>query len=276
MSDTSASPKRGDDRAADEMRPTRFDLDPLKFADGSVLVHCGDTRVLVAATLEARVPRFLVDSGSGWATAEYAMLPRATPVRSRREVTRGRPSGRSSEIQRLIGRSLRAALDLEALGERTLILDCDVLQADGGTRTASITGAWVAAVRALARAFLAGDLDRWPVEEQIAAISVGVVDGRLLVDLDAPEDQAAGVDMNVVATDGGRFVEIQGTAEGALFSRRQLDALLDGALASIGRLCELQREVLAETLAEVDSLRGRSRRKAPPKDESSVWGAPEA
>ncbi len=276
MSDTSASPKRAGGRAADEIRPTRFDLDPLKFADGSVLVACGDTRVLVAATLQARVPRFLLDSGSGWATAEYAMLPRATPVRSRREVTRGRPSGRSSEIQRLIGRSLRAALDLEALGERTLILDCDVLQADGGTRTASITGAWVAAVRALARAFLAGDLDSWPVEQQIAAISVGVVDGSLLVDLDAPEDQAAGVDMNVVATDEGSFVEIQGTAEGSLFSRRELDALLDGALQSIGRLCELQREVLADTLAEVESLRGRSRRKVPPKDESSVWDAPEA
>lgn len=274
MTDRSTSQIRADGRRSDELRPARIELDPLKFADGSVLVHCGDTRVLVAATLESGVPRFLLDSGSGWATAEYAMLPRATPVRSRREVTRGRPSGRTSEIQRLIGRSLRAALDLTALGERTLILDCDVLQADGGTRTASITGAWVAAVRALARAFMAGDLERWPVEQQIAAVSIGIVDGHMLLDLDAPEDQAAQVDMNVVATAAGSFVEIQGTAEGALFSRSELDTLLDRALEGIGRLCEVQRDVLEETLGEVDALRGKTRRKAAPKDESSVWGRP--
>lgn len=237
---------------------------------------CGDTRILVAATLENRVPPFLTGTGSGWATAEYAMLPRATPVRSRREVSRGRPSGRSSEIQRLIGRCLRASLDLESLGEKTLILDCDVLQADGGTRTASITGAWVAAVRALAKALLAADIERWPIVEQVAAVSVGIVDGVALLDLDAPEDQAADVDMNVVATSGGDFVEIQGTAEGALFSRPENDLLLDLALTGISELCRLQTETLADTLAEVESVRGRERRRTPPKDEASVWGRPDS
>lgn len=274
MSTSNGPPHRNAGRNADSLRAVSIELDPLKFADGSALISCGDTRVLVAATLEGRVPPFLSGSGSGWLTAEYAMLPRATPVRSRREVTRGRPSGRSSEIQRLIGRSLRAALDLKALGEKTLILDCDVLQADGGTRTASITGAWVAAVRTLAKALLAGDIERWPVVEQVAAVSVGVVDGSPLLDLDAPEDQSADVDMNVVATASGNFVEIQGTAEGALFSRSVNDELLDLAMGGVDELCRQQSAVLTDTLAEVEALRGRTRRKAPPKDESSVWGRP--
>ena len=276
MSRSDGPPARVGDRDTSELRAASIELDPLKFADGSALVIAGDTRVLVAATLESRVPPFLTGSGRGWATAEYAMLPRATPTRSRREVTRGRPSGRSSEIQRLIGRSLRAALDLRALGEMTLILDCDVLQADGGTRTASITGAWVAAVRALAKALLAGDIERWPVIEQIAAVSVGIVSGVPMLDLDAPEDQSADVDMNVVATAGEKLIEVQGTAEGALFTRAELDRLLDLALGGIGELCALQRSVLAETLAEVDSVRGRSRQKVSPKDEASVWGPPDA
>ena len=274
MTPPSDPPSRTGGREPDRLRPVSIELDPLKFADGSALITCGDTRVLVAASLENRVPPFLTGAGSGWLTAEYAMLPRATPTRSRREVTRGRPSGRSSEIQRLIGRSLRAALDLTTLGEKTLILDCDVLQADGGTRTASITGAWVAAVRALARALMAGDIERWPVVEQIAAVSVGVVGGAPLLDLDAPEDQSADVDMNVVATAAGEFVEIQGTAEGSLFSRSENDRLLDLALDGVSRLCRHQSDVLAETLGEVDEIVGRERRKAPPKDEGSIWGEP--
>lgn len=275
MSPAKSPPARAAGRRPESLRRATIELDPLKFADGSALISTGDTRVLTAATLENRVPPFLNGSGTGWATAEYAMLPRATPTRSRREVTRGRPSGRSSEIQRLIGRSLRAALDLEALDQRTLILDCDVLQADGGTRTAAITGAWVAAVRALARALLRGDIERWPVTEQIAAVSVGLVGGVAMLDLDAPEDQAADVDMNVVATAGGSFIEVQGTAEGTLFSRSELDDLLDLALTGIEELCTLQGQVLAETLADVDSVRGRARQKVPPKDESSVWDRPE-
>ena len=275
MSKSSRSPARADGRGVGSLRPVAIELDPLKFADGSALITCGDTRVMVAATLENRVPPFLTGSGSGWATAEYAMLPRATPVRSRREVTRGRPSGRSSEIQRLIGRSVRAALDLRAMDEWTLILDCDVLQADGGTRTAAITGAWVAAVRSLAKALLSGDIERWPVSEQIAAVSVGIVDGAPMLDLDAPEDQSADVDMNVVATAEGSFIEVQGTAEGALFTRPELDRLLDLALTGIGELCTVQNETLAETLAEVDAVRGQKRQKVPPKDEASVWGRPD-
>ena len=274
MTDSNDTPVRAAGRKTDQLRPASIELDPLKFADGSALIVAGDTRVLVAATLENRVPPFLTGSGSGWATAEYAMLPRATPVRSRREVSRGRPSGRSSEIQRLIGRSLRAALDLRSLNEKTLIIDCDVLQADGGTRTASITGAWVAAVRALGKAILAGDIERWPITDQIAAVSVGIVGGSPLLDLDAPEDQSADVDMNVVATSAGDFIEVQGTAEGALFSRGELDQLLDLALIGISNLCRLQSEALAETLAEVESIRGRKRHKVPPKDEASVWGRP--
>lgn len=247
----------------------------MKFADGSALMCCGDTQVLVAATLERRVPPFLIGTDSGWATAEYSMLPRATSRRTRREVSKGRPSGRTSEIQRLIGRSIRAALDLRAMPEMTLILDCDVIQADGGTRTASVTGAWVAAVRALAKAFLAGDLLRWPIERQIGAISVGIVGGEPFLDLDAREDQSADVDMNVVGTADSHLVEVQGTAEGALFTRPELDQLMDLAIDGIGTLCALQGEALSETLAEVESVRSKKRRKAPPKDEASVWGRPE-
>jgi len=269
------SSRRADQRATDALRPITIELDPLKFADGSALITCGDTKVLVAATLERRVPPFLIGSPSGWATAEYSMLPRATSVRTRREVTRGRPSGRTSEIQRLIGRSLRAALDLEAMTERTLTLDCDVLQADGGTRTASITGAYVAAVSALATALLAGDLKRWPVAQQVAAVSVGIVGGRALLDLDAPEDQSADVDMNIVATAEKNLIEVQGTAERATFTRQELDRLMDLAFAGIGELCSVQNEALSEVLGEVDALRGKTRHKAPPKDEAEIWGRPE-
>ncbi len=261
-------------RAVDALRPVAIELDPLKYAEGSALISMGDTRVLVAASLERRVPPFLIDSGKGWVTAEYAMLPRATSTRNRREVKKGRQDGRSAEIQRLIGRSLRAVFDLTAMPERTLTIDCDVIQADGGTRTASITGAYIAAASALAKAVLTGDVERWPLARQMAAISVGVVDGRPLLDLEAVEDQAADVDMNVVATADGDFIEVQGTGERGTFPRTQLDELLDLALAGIGELCRRQSEVLADRLAELREFESRPRRNAEPRDEKDLWGRP--
>src|SRR5260370_142373 len=198
-------------RAADALRPVHIETGALKYAEGSALISVGDTRVLVAASVEARVPSFLKDSGRGWLTAEYSMLPRATHTRSMREVAQGRPSGRTSEIQRLIGRSLRAGIDLAAMPERTLTLDCDVLQADGGTRTAAITGAYVAAAIALGKLLLTQEITTWPVREQVAAVSVGVVGGVPLLDLEYVEDQVAEVDMNVVATASGALIAIHGT-----------------------------------------------------------------
>jgi len=266
---------RSGGRLAGEMRPVSFELGVAKFAEGSALVSTGDTRVLVTASVENRVPGFLVGSGKGWLTAEYAMLPRATSTRSQREVTRGRPSGRSAEIQRLVGRSLRAAIDLGRLGERTLTIDCDVLQADAGTRTASITGGWVAAVDALAKLYLAGDLASWPVVAQVAAVSVGRVGGRALLDLDYAEDQGAEVDLNVVATVDGRLVELQGTAEQRSFTRDELDAMLDLAMGGIATLGRHQREALASPLALVEERRARGPRPAPAAaDERGVWGPP--
>jgi len=275
MKATHESLHRVDDRAADALRPVRIEVNPLKYAEGSCLIEVGDTRVLVAASIENRVPRFLIDSGKGWATAEYSMLPRATSTRSQREVTRGRPSGRTAEIQRLIGRSLRAVLDLEKFPERTLTVDCDVLQADGGTRTASITGAYVAAVLALGEVFLAGDLRGWPVTEPLAAVSVGIVGNTPLLDLDAPEDQSAAVDMNVVATATGRLVEVQGTGEERSFSRQELDRLLDLAFAGIAELNLHQNKALAPVLEEIASVRSRGRHSAPSKNEADLWGRPE-
>jgi ribonuclease PH len=267
--------RRADGRGFDELRPVVIELDVSKFAEGSALVSTGDTRVLVTASVENRVPGFLVGSGKGWLTAEYSMLPRATATRSPREVTKGRPSGRTAEIQRLIGRSLRAAIDFGALGERTLTLDCDVLQADAGTRTAAITGGWVAAVAALSRLYVAGDLPGWPVVAQVAAVSVGLVGGRPALDLDYPEDQGAEVDCNVVATIDGRLVEVQGTGERRTFARAELDQLLDLAFAGIARLGERQTAVLVERLAGVEELRARGpRRPTPPQSEKSVWGPP--
>ncbi len=267
--------RRADDRAADALRPVRIESGVMKFAEGSALIEMGDTRVLVAASVEHRVPPFLVNTGRGWATAEYAMLPRATPTRSVREVARGRPAGRSAEIQRLIGRSVRAVLDLGALPELTLAIDCDVLQADGGTRTASITGAYVAAVQALGQLFLTGDLERWPVRDQLAAVSVGVVSGIPLLDLDAPEDQGADVDLNVVATAGGELIEVQGTGERRSFPRTELDGLLDLALAGIDELLEHQTRALAPILDEIEEARAKGRRRpAKPKDERELWGEP--
>ncbi|MEE8137948.1 MAG: ribonuclease PH [Thermoanaerobaculia bacterium] len=269
--------RRAHDRTVDELRPVRIEVGPMKFAEGSALIEMGDTRVLVAASVEHRVPPFLINTGRGWATAEYAMLPRATPTRSTREVTRGRLAGRSAEIQRLIGRSVRAVLDLEALPELTLAIDCDVLQADGGTRTAAITGAYVAAVEALAQLFLTGDVERWPLTDRLAAVSVGLVDGVPLLDLDAPEDRAAEVDLNVVAGGGGELVEVQGTGERRSFRREELDCLLDLALAGIRELQEHQSRALAQILEEVEAVRakgGGRRRPAKPKNERELWGKP--
>lgn len=248
----------------------------MKFAEGSALIELGDTRVLVSASVENRVPPFLVGSGKGWLTAEYAMLPRATSTRNRREVTQGRPSGRSAEIQRLIGRALRSVFKLEALGERTFTLDCDVLQADGGTRTAAITAAYIAAVEATALLYLSGDLTQWPIGEALAAVSVGIVDGRLLLDLEAAEDQIAEVDFNIIATQSGNLIEIQGTGEKHPFSRSELEGLLDLGQQGIVVLGQEQQKVLATTLGHVREHRQRLRGEAvQPKNEADLWDPPE-
>ena len=227
-------------RRPDELRPVTFTLGPLKWAEGSCRIRVGDTEVLCAATIEDRVPPHLRGKGTGWVTAEYAMLPRATAERTQREATAGRGGGRTHEIQRLVGRSLRGVVDLSRLGERTITVDCDVLQADGGTRTASITGGYVA----LAAALLTYGMERLLVGK-VAAVSVGTVNGVNLLDLDYAEDHVAQVDFNVVATDGGRYVELQGTAEGRAFSREELDGLLDLAHVGLDRLFEAQAAVLA-------------------------------
>jgi ribonuclease PH len=234
---------RPSDRAADELRETTFELGTAPFAEGSCVISMGATRVLCTATVEDGVPPFREGIG-GWVTGEYAMLPRATQRRTSRERRGAR--GRTQEIQRLIGRSLRAGVDLEALGERTVTVDCDVLTADGGTRTASITGACLALHEALRGLVEAGELERSPLRQLVAAISVGIVEGRPLLDLEYIEDVNADVDFNVVALEDGRLIEVQGTAEGAPFSRRELDSLLDLAGAGIDRLLTVQREAISE------------------------------
>ena len=235
---------RPSQRQADELRPIRFTRGYTRHAEGSVLVEFGDTRVLCTASVEERVPPFLKGRGQGWVTAEYGMLPRATGERTPREAARGKQGGRTLEIQRLIGRSLRAAMDLDLLGERTVTLDCDVLQADGGTRTASITGAWVALYDALAGLKAAGVLTADPLRTQVAAVSVGVYQGVPVLDLDYAEDSSAHTDMNLVMDGEGRFIEVQGTAEGVPFSRVELDALLDLGAEGIGRIQVEQRRIL--------------------------------
>ncbi len=236
---------RADNRAPDEMRTVRIQTGYLMTAEGSALIEVGNTRVLCAATIEAGVPQWLRGSGRGWVTAEYGMLPRSTATRTPRESVKGRLSGRTYEIQRLIGRSLRAVVDLEALGEQTVILDCDVLQADGGTRTASITGAFVAMATALRQLVEFGSLARSPIRDYVAAVSTGIVGGRPLVDLTYDEDSRAEVDMNVVMTGSGRFVEVQATAEQQPFDDAQLRQLLTLARDSIQRLIEIQKQILA-------------------------------
>jgi ribonuclease PH len=236
---------RSSGRSAGELRPVTLSRRYTRHPEGSVLVEFGDTRVLCTASVEARVPPFLKGRGSGWITAEYGMLPRATHTRGEREASRGRQGGRTHEIQRLIGRALRAVVKLPALGERTIQLDCDVIQADGGTRTAAITGSFVALSDAMAwmreRSMLTGE----PVRESVAAVSVGVVDGIALLDLDYAEDSACETDMNVVMTSSGALVEIQGTAEGKPFSDAQLQAMLALARSGIARLIEAQKAALA-------------------------------
>lgn len=245
---TSSRGKRPDGRKADELRPLIIAPDYLAHAEGSTLIDLGATRVLCAATVEEKIPAWMRNQGvsGGWVTAEYSMLPRSTPVRNVRESVRGRLQGRTQEIQRLIGRALRAVVDLEALGERTIWCDCDVIQADGGTRTAAITGSFVALVYALKKLIDAGTLERLPVRDCVAGVSVGMVGGRPLLDLSYEEDVGADVDMNVVMTGSGALVELQGTAEGSPFSRPDLDRLLDVAGRGIKRLVKAQREALGE------------------------------
>lgn len=233
-------------RALNELRPVKLTRRYTRHAEGSVLVCFGDTKVLCNASVEERVPGFLKGSGKGWVTAEYGMLPRATHTRSEREAARGRQGGRTLEIQRLIGRALRSVMDLEALGERTLTLDCDVLQADGGTRTAAITGGYVALVDAVAALKKQGLIATDPVHGAVAAVSVGIVGGKPVLDLEYGEDSSAETDMNVVMNDAGAFVEVQGTAEGHAFHRRELDAMLKLAEAGIAELIRKQREALAQ------------------------------
>ena len=231
-------------RAPAALRPVRLTRQYTRHAEGSVLIECGDTRVICTASIEDKVPAFLKGKGQGWLTAEYGMLPRSTHTRMDREAARGKQSGRTQEIQRLIGRSLRAAFDLQGFGERTLHLDCDVIQADGGTRTASITGAMVAAHDAFSQLVARGAIDAIPLKHFVAAISVGVYQGMPVLDLDYVEDSGCDTDMNVVMTDAGHFIEVQGTAEGAAFDRRGMDRLLDLAQAGIADLILLQKDAL--------------------------------
>jgi ribonuclease PH len=237
---------RPDGRAADQLRPITFERDFTTMSAGSCLVSFGETRVLCTASVDEDVPRWMRGKGKGWVTAEYSMLPGSSPERVRREVKDGRPSGRTQEIQRLIGRSLRAVCDMQALGERQVLVDCDVLQADGGTRTASICGGYVALHDALSRLVQTGSIPAHPLTAFCGAVSVGVVGGVPMVDLPYVEDVSAEVDMNVVMTSEGGFVEVQGTAEGAPYSRAELDRLLSLAEGGIKELIALQREVLSE------------------------------
>lgn len=228
-----------------ELRPIRFTRHYTQHAEGAVLVEFGNTKVLCTASVETGVPSFLKGKGEGWVTAEYGMLPRATHTRSRREAASGKQTGRTQEIQRLIGRSLRAVVDLKKLGERQIVLDCDVLQADGGTRTASICGAFVALSDAIAGLLRAGTLTESPIVDHVAAVSVGMFQGVPVLDLDYPEDSACDTDMNVVMTGAGGFVELQGTAEGSPFTRAEMDALVTLASEGIAQIVALQRQALA-------------------------------
>jgi ribonuclease PH len=235
---------RASGRRGDELRPARITRHYTRHAEGSVLIECGDTRVVCTASVEAGVPPFLKGQGKGWLTAEYGMLPRATSTRARREAAEGKQSGRTQEIQRLIGRSLRAIADLAQLGERTIRVDCDVIQADGGTRCAAITGAWVAVCDAVAWGRMQGVFSGEPISDAVAAVSVGIVDGVPILDLDYAEDAGCSTDMNVVMTGSGGFVEIQGTAEAAPFTRPELDALVALAGRGIRELVAVQKRSL--------------------------------
>ena len=251
--------KRRSGRAVDELRTVRMTPGYTKYAEGSVLIEMGATRVICTASVEDRVPPFMRNTGRGWVTAEYAMLPRATDQRTPRETARGGASGRTQEIQRLIGRSLRAVMALNRLGERTITVDCDVIQADGGTRTASITGGFVALALALGRLKEEGRIDVLPLSDYVAAISVGMLAGTALLDLDYGEDSKADVDMNVIKTGAGFFIEVQGTAETGPFSREQMDRMLELAGAGIERLVAAQSEALGAIGSKI-GLAGLSRK----------------
>ena len=238
---------RGHGRLADQLRPVSITRHYTIHAEGSVLIACGNTKVLCTASVEERVPPHKKGSGEGWVTAEYGMLPRATHTRSHREAARGKQTGRTQEIQRLIGRSLRAVFDLKLLGERTIQLDCDVIQADGGTRTAAITGAWVAAQDAVNQLLASGKITQSPLLQPVAAISVGIVQGTPLLDLEYVEDVDCDTDMNVVMTGAGNYVEVQGTAEGVAFTRAEMDQLLGLAEQGIAQLVQLQQQALQNT-----------------------------
>ena len=240
------------ERISDQLRPLQFIRNYLKHPEGSVLVEAGDTRVICTASVEDNVPNFLKNTGQGWITAEYAMLPRATGFRTQREGVQGRASGRTFEIQRLIGRSLRSVVQMSELGERTIRIDCDVIQADGGTRTASISGAFIALIDALLYLKSEEVFEALPVIDYIAAISVGIVEGRPLLDLNFQEDSSASVDFNVVMTGSEEFVEVQGTAEGKAFSRQELDSLLDLAQGGIKDIIAIQKECLGSAVKEIE------------------------
>ena len=237
---------RIDGRQAHELRPTRITRKVLAYAEGSALIEMGHTRVICSASIEERVPPFLMNRGTGWLTGEYGMLPRSTQVRTPRPSMTGRPRGRTYEVQRLIGRSLRAVLHLDAIGPRTIQIDCDVLQADGGTRTAAITGAYVALCDAISWMRYRGLIKENPIVGGVAAVSVGLIEGEAVLDLCYDEDASADVDMNVVMSDDGRLIEVQGTAEGEPFTRAQMNTLLDLAQQGIQRLLEIQQDVLGE------------------------------
>jgi ribonuclease PH len=242
---------RIDGRAADQLRPVKITRNYIKHAEGSVLIEIGDTKVICTATVDEKVPPFLKGQGKGWVTAEYAMLPRSAPARIIRESTKGKIGGRTHEIQRLVGRSLRAVVNQEALGERTIMIDCDVIQADGGTRTASITGAFVALIDALGVLLERRVISTIPVTEFLAAVSVGKIGEKILLDLAYTEDSRAEVDMNVVMTEAGKFIEVQGTAEGTPFSREEFDKLLESAQNGIYELIAIQKAVLGELAAKI-------------------------
>ncbi|HEY4706142.1 MAG TPA: ribonuclease PH [Thermodesulfobacteriota bacterium] len=241
---SAASPKRTDGRRPDELRPVKITREYLKFAEGSVLIEMGDTKVICAATVEERVPPFLAGTGKGWLTAEYAMLPRSSKKRIMREAVSGKLGGRTHEIQRLIGRSIRAVADMKALGERTVYIDCDVIQADGGTRTASITGAYIAVYDTLNELRKRGVIDSIPLVDSVAAVSVGIAGGEAVLDLNYEEDSSADVDMNVIMTGKGKFIEVQGTAEQEPFTRKDMGRLLDLASKGIEELTALQKKAL--------------------------------
>ncbi|MDK8183720.1 ribonuclease PH [Paenibacillus sp. UMB4589-SE434] len=244
---------RSNGRKAEDLRPITIQTNTNKYAEGSVLIEVGDTKVLCTASVEERVPPFMKGQGKGWITAEYSMLPRATQTRNQREAARGKLTGRTMEIQRLIGRALRSVVDLHALGERTITLDCDVLQADGGTRTTSITGAFIAMAMAIHKISQQHSLSKFPINDFLASVSVGVVQGEPKCDLNYEEDSSAKVDMNVVMTGNGKFVEVQGTGEESPFSRQELNQLLELAEHGIMKLIELQREALGDIAGKIDA-----------------------